>query len=1100
MTKIIQRIFLLFILLNLILPQIVFAAPPVKYNEVFTSPGSGLAGKVFVDSSTIGMTAELTSDNRLKIASIDHKTGVVVKLKWTALNAVNGWSQSSARVQHINDMGVVDSDELVQFGAPDLQEFVYLVVDFSSVIIGGVTGTTTYIGTNVTGNQTITFPFGNVNVSSVDFVITNYMADAYSINGYEWDYLLAYYQNTSVAFADTQHEINNTNFPINTSIFDSIDTDGSGLPIVNFTYSNGSNIPFWAEYWNNASSWKMYTKTSSGAENLTLNFYYGGNSGYSSGSSISDVGEIGSDDFDSGNYDTDSWDLTGSAPSITDGVAHFTVADSKLKSKTFLNTDTDGYIANVNAKFVFTQSFIELADDAHAGRAGFMHWDRQTLTYSDGWGATGLYTANVFHDFEISYNPSGSIIFSVDGSTVNTDSNPSPLDTKLGIGTGALGGSLYINTTFIRKYTTVEPTYIITTQQTVGGNASITASVEGDSNTSTYQAGTTESFTLTPTANISEIQFTSNSTDWSYTATVYWTENANLTESASNGVYEANLTALIPLTPVHGYINYSLTNTTYLNADFSNTPTFTTNDSGYNASLSNLTAPDISIYTSGVNGTYYYSYIANYFYPPSNLISESDIDHIHLNWTATPNADKYSVYELEEGIPWFDTSPTLDGIIDSIYNTTSHQFNILSPNSVYPNDFDLFYMGRDAVWVYLAGTAIDNDASAVDDYARLYIDFTQNGLTADDRMYQIRESGATARYYWSGSSWAISPGSSVGGVTTGAGTDLITYELRVPVSELPASWLTGLETKMLLERECTSLQPDIYSYYPRGNINNTDTSLWQDIKLTNASEYEWIANTTNTEYTPINLSPYNWNQYAISAWNQTNETSYNTIDVTTLDYQTYFISGYILDNSTGLGISNAQVWATNGFVSARETTNTTGYYEHGGFHNGTYIIYADADGYDQNNTTAFTVSGANITNKNIILEVTIVPPPPVTTHLLFPIFLIMVILTLVLTAYSFIIKDPDYYTHIISSTTVSILYFILGYNAYHGIGFTDVVDTATFVNGTITSSVGTVIITTYAYSWLAMLFIIAGAIMALYALVNTIEEGKAIVEDRRNDY
>lgn len=389
------------------------------------------------------------------------------------------------------------------------------------------------------------------------------------------------------------------------------------------------------------------------------------------------------------------------------------------------------------------------------------------------------------------------------------------------------------------------------------------------------------------------------------------------------------------------------------------------NSSNLQTSISNNNLINFSknLYSGG-----YVVVLGEEFLPPQSLTATPETTSVLLNWTEVPNADKYSIYELEEGIPWFDTQPALDGVIDDIYLELSHRFHINSPNPVNDDDFDVLYMGRDSNFVYLSGTAIDNDGQSLDDFARLYTDFTKNGLTTDDLMYQIRENGATSCYGWSGAAWAPCGSSGVTGTTTGAGTNLIAYELRVPVSELPANWVNGTNVRMLLEREDTSQNPNVFSYYPESNINNTDPTLWQDIKLSNTTEFKFLANTTNNFYGEGGLVPFSWYRFGVSAWNGSFETSLSIVNVTTLDTPKYNVSGYVLDLDSGLGVPSATVWIQNGFVLTTTSANSTGYYKLDNIHNGTYRVFGDESLYIQNNTTYFIVSGSDIINKNVTLE------------------------------------------------------------------------------------------------------------------------------------
>ena len=933
MTKIIQRIFLLFILLNLIMPQIAYAAPP--WSEVDSDVA--LRGAIFSSDAT-GLYASY-ENGQIHITS--DGTGAHIrniKFKGTAItNRLKNYNGFIVGVTHIADDGTIS--HYVDSLKIDNQGFAYATYEFSETIISGLTGTTTFTETGLSGNYTKTF--NEVNASYIDFNITNHDSVAYMIGGNDYAHrrLLTLNQ-TAENLTDFQVQKNQTWYA------------GMQSDMRDNTYTyfgNNTELSFWDELViNNTSKMTWHKIPATSTVDTTRIWYYYGNPSVGSASN-------GTATF-----------LQYHGPSTIDYIDSLSITPSNIIYESYLKVTSATHNNLVGLSNSATAAddgmFFQLYNVGNLRRGINENEDTSTIVSEEPDIAIDTYVnLQMVHD-------GATIHYYIDDNEISTGSTTNFPNENLGLFLWNPVGTLVQDWSFVRKHTTTEPTWLADgAEQSPSVNMNITTSVTGDTNTTNYTTDIPQTHTLTPSANITEIVFNTTSSNWDYIATLYWTNDITLSESASNGEYHANVTATVPLNLDNGTLNYTITNTTLLNADFSNYIQLLTNDSNFNESASNLTLPDISLHTTATIGTYYYDLQYDYFYPPQNLTADPAITSVALNWTQTPNADNYSIYELEEGIPWFDTPPTLDGIIDSIYNTTSHHFHILSPNNVNPNDFDFFFMGRDAVWVYLAGTAIDDDAVAIDDYAKLYIDFSKDGLTTDDRMYQIRETGATTRYAWSGSSWAISPGSGVGGVTTGAGTNLITYELRVPVSELPASWVTGLETKMLLERECTSLQPDVQSFYPYGNINNTDTSIWQDIKLTNESEYAFIANTTNTDYIDQDLIPFNWYRYAVSAWNQTNETSFTIVNVTTLDYPTYNISGYILDNSTGFGIPNAVVWAENGLVSHRETTNASGYYNHAGFHNGTYKIYANATNYDENSTAPFTISGANITNKNVTL-------------------------------------------------------------------------------------------------------------------------------------
>ena len=894
-----KHLLIAFLLILTIATSPTSALPP-QYNEISPLGESNLTGKIFVDSAAAGYSVEYTADDRISITSTTHESNKQVRLNWTALQNVNGWSYTSAKVTHINDAGDIDSERIVNFGAPDAQGFVYFTTDFSTVIIGGYQGSYTISCGGVQDNSTNcslgqSFQGGNVSV------FTGTITPA-TTESSKYDYIASLNPVLWLPLDDNYTDMSGNG------------NNGTGYGDIHFEngkYNNGSNSDGDLDY---------ITTTFNVKNNVPDNY------------SFSVV-------FDSVLFQSTNEEFFG-----TSGLPRF-----------YARAGNTGYLTIGHDTFFWITNYFLDLDNLH----------NYIITYDNSTDYMYVYVDNLLVDSKedtgTHLKPDNELFVLSSHSTISLNAT---VDNLL-IFNFALNGTernnlYYDHLQSLRIKSTTNATWSDYYNSTADNPISIN-----------YNIGETISalqFDVPTTAVIDGVTIYDYNKTAQFTpsATVYYGENVTLvSESAAAGIYTLNITQT-PANAGAGWINYTTSNTLLLNADFNNTHTFTT-DNG-NASVQ-INLPYINISTGDINANEqsYYQVEIDYFYPPAGLTATPDTDHVYLNWTATPNADKYSVYELEEGIPWFDTQPTLDGIIDDIYLELSHHFHINSPNPVNTNDFDVLYMGRDATWVYLSGTAIDNDGHTTDDYARLYTDFTKNGLTTDDLMYEIKENGATARYSWSGSAWVPSGGSGVTGTTTGAGTNLITYELRVPVSELPANWLNGTNVSMMLERECTSLNPDVYAYYPFGNINATDTSLWQDIKLTNTSEYAFIANTTNITYNATGLIPYNWYRFAVSAWNGSQETSYSLVNVTTLDTPSYNISGYIIDSTTGLGIAGAQVWAVNGFISARETTNATGYYFREHFHNDSYRIFANATGYTQNNTTYFTISGADVTNKNVTL-------------------------------------------------------------------------------------------------------------------------------------
>ena len=86
-------------------------------------------------------------------------------------------------------------------------------------------------------------------------------------------------------------------------------------------------------------------------------------------------------------------------------------------------------------------------------------------------------------------------------------------------------------------------------------------------------------------------------------------------------------------------------------------------------------------------------------------------------------------------------------------------------------------------------------------------------------------------------------------------------------------------------------------------------------------------------------------------------------------YNTYNVSGYV-NNTDGLPIEGAAV--TNNVTFQGNVTNASGYYELE-LRNDTYKITANKSGYD-NNYVIVTVDGSDLTNQNITLSITVLPP------------------------------------------------------------------------------------------------------------------------------
>ena len=110
-------------------------------------------------------------------------------------------------------------------------------------------------------------------------------------------------------------------------------------------------------------------------------------------------------------------------------------------------------------------------------------------------------------------------------------------------------------------------------------------------------------------------------------------------------------------------------------------------------------------------------------------------------------------------------------------------------------------------------------------------------------------------------------------------------------------------------------------------------------------------------------------------------------------------------------------------------------------------------------------------------------------------FLVIAGIGAVTALYAFLYNDKENFTHIISGFLSGVVWIMLGYQAYIGIEFQNVIETATFDNGTLSTISNEVVLSSYQYGWLGMLFIMLGVIMVLYSIVQAVNANKDIIEE-----
>jgi hypothetical protein len=104
---------------------------------------------------------------------------------------------------------------------------------------------------------------------------------------------------------------------------------------------------------------------------------------------------------------------------------------------------------------------------------------------------------------------------------------------------------------------------------------------------------------------------------------------------------------------------------------------------------------------------------------------------------------------------------------------------------------------------------------------------------------------------------------------------------------------------------------------------------------------------------------------------------------------------------------------------------------------------------------------------------------PPTPGFIFEIFALMIMFAAGMMMYSFLVVDPDNYTHVLAAFLSGIVYILSGFSAFSGIAFYG--DDA--------------LLCTDQTGWVAMVFIILGGIMILYAAIRAIDTAKEVIEE-----
>lgn len=430
---------------------------------------------------------------------------------------------------------------------------------------------------------------------------------------------------------------------------------------------------------------------------------------------------------------------------------------------------------------------------------------------------------------------------------------------------------------------------------------------------------------------------------------------------------------------------------------------------------------------------------ATYPDAPENLTSVAGLNNVLLEWDNLTGVDNYSicvplpsVYNLTyAGI----SPPIIDGALDANITNFSQHGIMKSPNPIDTLTYESIWTVHDADSWYMMANTTDNDADPNDDYIEVFVDTQRDGLTTDDRGYRIKENGALTYLKWSGSAWISSGGTTANVAVSGAGTNNVIYELRVPKSEIPV--INDGDYIDLIVRRTNTYIATTYTFFPESTgytIESTDG--WQTLYISPYDEpASFYCETSDTNYHNFTgLDSYSAYLFCVAGVSGGVPGNTTCIEAITLDYPTYNVSGYVYDSDTNNPVFNATVVLTDTFTVAYAVTNATGYYAFPGIHNDDYTIKVTKDDYGIS-FEYITVSGFDYIVDDIYLSPSIYANSNEMDFMPLSIFVLLLVIAIVFTLYCFYFTDRENYTHIILALVSAIILLITGYNSYIGIGF-----------------------------------------------------------------
>ena len=538
-----KKILLFFILLSLIFIPLtsseivemeidVSSITSINSFSAISTESIPLSGDILSVGDVSTMTSYVSTDKKIHISDTVH--GVrEVKLNYKMLQSeLANFDGKTIGLTHINDDGIVDSRRIVSV-SPGAYGYVTVLMEFSTTIVSGFTGYTQYSTNNVSGNNTLLFN-DYINATFIDFEITNH-GSFYGKSDSGGNY--SYFTNKTNVTISTNGTSTPINYPVKITIpyMSEMQVDFSD---VRFNTQAGDYIDYWIESYTastTADIWVELPDAIVDPGNVTISHLYG-NSTLTSESNGTDTFSI----FVDSSEGLDSWSsngvtVVGDTLQIASGVGNYLTSNNAVSYPTVLTVNAS--FAAAPAVFGFGNDSGVISLDAeneicwYLADAGsfYPYWGDPTGAVGTTAGASTAYNIWVIEwtgDAATSSFYKNNVQYASPGS----GDYPANASMHVVIGGKSVTDSSQINIGYLysRKYILNEPTATIGDIQTPTSTNYVTVIITGDTDNSTYNSSETKSFTLTPTLTINEIQFYSNSTDYSYTATLFWKQDLHV--------------------------------------------------------------------------------------------------------------------------------------------------------------------------------------------------------------------------------------------------------------------------------------------------------------------------------------------------------------------------------------------------------------------------------------------------------------------------------------------------------------------------------------------------------------------------------------------